>query len=196
MTIIGIAGDSGSGKTTVSENLFTNSFVVVYHLDHIFDSIKDLLLGILISKVTRSSGEVIKSLDHNKQASSFFSSGFISALKWLYARYYLGLLINKAQKDNVDYFIIEGFALEKCVKLDDLDYRIFVRAPQELRNNRVLNRNVEGELNCANLQCEYTEEGYDAIIDNDQTFDDLLAQIRFVEEDIKKRYMPRTLNNN
>ena len=191
MTIIGITGFSGSGKTTLSENLFRDKNVEIYHLDHIFDGIKNLMPGFLMSRITRDSGEVVQILDRSRATSALFSTDFVSAIKWLYARWYLQLSINKAQKDNIDYFIIEGMMLENCIKLDDLDYRIVVRAPHGLRNERILKRNGEGEINCVDITVRFDLPKYDIIVDNDQTLEEFLAKIADIEQDISRRNTPR-----
>ena len=147
--------------------------------------------GFLMSRITRDSGEVIQSLDRSRATSALFSTDFVSAIKWLYARWCLQLLINKAQKDNIDYFIIEGMMLENCIKLDDLDYRIMVRAPHDLRNERILKRNGEDEMNCVDLSVKFDLPKYDLIIDNNQTLEEFLAKIAGIEQDISRKNTPR-----
>ena len=178
MVTIGINGAAGAGKTTLSENLFMGTNRVVVHLDHIFDRIMNLIPKAVLSSAHRDDGEEVRVISKDSPIRKIASNKYVSQIMWLYARKVVEGLINKYEKDGFDYFIIDGFHLEKCTNLEDFDYTIFVSAPSEVRYDRVISRNTKDEINKRGNNAldknEANPDNYDFILYNVGSYEQFL----------------------
>ena len=196
MVIIGINGAGGAGKTTLSENLFLGTDRVVVHLDHIFDRIMELIPKSIFSSTCRDNGEKVRVISKDSSIRKIAANKYVSKVMWFYARKVIENLIKKYEKEGFEYFIIDGFYLENCVNLSDLDYSIFVNAPLELRYNRINKRNTEEEIskrgNSAIDKNNANSENYDFTLYNSGSYDDYLEIIRETEHKILSQKITRS----
>ena len=183
MVLIGINGQSGAGKTTLSKHLLENSNRKVIHLDHILDVIKRVLPKSMILNVTREDGEVF-----HYMSKSYGNNPIYEWLKKSIFRILLSRIINNALKDNYEYLIIEGLCLEKYCNLNDFDYTIFVSTSQEIRYRRVVDRDSLAELsiskNSATVEVLSNPDLYTIQINNDGSLSQLMDNIKSVEQTI------------
>ena len=193
MVLIGINGQSGAGKTTLSKHLLENSNRKVIHLDHILDVIKRLLPKSMILNVTREDGEVF-----HYMSKSYGNNPIYEWLKKSIFRILLSRIINNALKDNYEYLIIEGLCLEKYCNLNDFDYTIFISALPEIRYRRVVERNSLIELsltkNTAQLDLTVNPDLYSIHIENNGSLDWLISSIKTIEQTITTNNFIRNKN--
>ena len=188
MIVIGINGYSGGGKTTMSEHLFCGTNRKVVHLDHIFDHILFLIPRFILPVADRDNGEKVKIIPNKSIIRSVANNPCVSYVLWSYASAIISHLISKYEKQGFEYFIIEGYYLEKCINLSDLDFSIFIDAPLDIRHLRVEKRNTKEEIiirgnnstdiNGANF------ENYNILVENNGSIDEYLNKIFDVEKQI------------
>ena len=101
---------------------------------------------------------------------------------------------------NSEYFIIEGFYLEKCINLENLDYSIYVSAPYNTRYDRVVNRNTKDEIakkgNSAIEKNNANLSKYNICVTNTGSLEEYLEKIKTVEKQIVSQKMERIKRNN
>lgn len=148
MTIIGINGPTGSGKTTVAENILKDSNKKIIYLDQIFD-INKKALGI-------KSYKRIKKILVNK---------------------YLKKEIETAKNSNIGYLIIESSRLELYDIKFLMTYLIFVSASCNIRLERKKfkdEENLSQSFTYYKLINEDVLNEYDFKIDNDGNLEQLI----------------------
>lgn len=187
MVIIGITGNPGSGKSTISEMLFKDYNTEVVHLDSLFDNIKKNMPSDMVTTTVRDDGYENIFLTHNKFYKTLRSNPILSKvyskLRIVVAKSILGKTINEAHHGDIDFLLIEGVSLLDYFDADDLDFIILVTAQDEVRKNRIERRNTKVELEANNPFYTYvSSEVHDIEIDNSGSFDELNKKIGVVEE--------------
>lgn len=189
--VIGINGKSGSGKSIVSNLIFYNSNKQVIHLDYVFNDIKKKYL-----KKHTISGETINKegkiyIDRKSSLRKILDLKYINELYNIMKNNYANRIIRKEIEDSkFDYVIIEGINLTNY-NLDRIcDVKILVKANNNLRYNRVLDRDIyldkESLLEFLNEndKTDIDEHEY-YIIENNGSLQELEDNIRKVEYKIK-----------
>lgn len=163
---IGISGEPGAGKTTISESILDGENKRVIHLDKVFDSIKRRLNRFEV--IEKNNGEVGLTLKKESQVYKLLHSNTVGRISYsladLYGSLWLISQIKKALEDNVEYLIIEGCYLESYINLQCLDYTIYIDTRQSVREKRIIER--ENTLEAAKCVSEIPREGYDLIACN------------------------------
>ena len=150
MTIIGIYGMSGAGKTTFSNMLEKNiENVKVVHVDHILDKVKKVLNGNLVESYKESNGVVVNCLNKDtlfyKLIKSKLVNNFYERLRANYIQSLLIREIKESEESNVEYLIIESASLKDYISHKYLDFKILMLAPTEIRKGRVIKRDQENK---------------------------------------------------
>lgn len=192
MKIIGINGNPGSGKTTVSNIMFKDEKTMIIHLDDIFDDIKELLPKRNTNTFKTGDSEAIilnrKGTLYKVLNSKFINKEFVLAKK-IYANKYLKHAITKANNVGIKYFIIEGTHLEDYDIAYLIDYFIFIEAKEEDRVDRLIKRDgeyaniiFEKSLNMSDV---IDRNKYDFIIENNGSLDNFKDSCDEISEQIK-----------
>lgn len=194
MIIIGINGNPGAGKTTVSNMILQNCNKKVIHLDFIFDGVKDMLPKDSIKKYDRTNEEM-KILNRDSMFFKISHSKHLieqyKRLKKIYANKFLKNEIKKALKENIDYLIVEGSRLEEYDILYLMSYLIFVEACELDRINRIEKRDGKYSYlilkNHLNFLKNINLDKYDFILSNIGTLEDLNEKCIFISNVIKDK---------
>ncbi len=192
MKIIGINGNPGSGKTTVSNIMFKDEKTMIIHLDDIFDDIKELLPKRNTNTFKTGDSEAIilnrKGTLYKVLNSKFINKEFVLAKK-IYANKYLKYVIKRAYNQGIDYIIIEGVHLENYDIIYLIDYFIFMETIKEDRVDRLIKRDGEYATiifeKSLNLSDSIDKSKYDFIIENNSSLEDLKNNCYEISENIK-----------
>ena len=195
MLIIGINGRPGSGKTTVSNILFKNDKTKVIHLDSIFNDIKYKFLKNNISILEQKDGTKNPYLTDETRLKKLLYLKQIKIFWRKIASIYVKEQIIKTIKDlknKFDYLIIEGRALDEF-KLENLcNIKFLLKAPIEVRRNRVLNRTLKGisenqliSIVNNDIEKNIDEKNY-LIINNNGNYENLINKILQIKYLIKE----------
>ncbi|MBE5819733.1 MAG: dephospho-CoA kinase [Clostridiales bacterium] len=192
MILIGICGESGSGKTLTSEIIARKLNCQVYHLDNLQKEVEVWKRKSFVKKFTvptnDSNGDEIVVIDpkfkgkrmSSKAVENLYEKVKMSALKSIIMKRILKQRMSKAK-----YFIIEGTQLPVYISLNMLDIKILMNREFSLRQKDVIKRD-----NISEEEFEAREEydkpkiqlckGFKNVINNNGTKDDLEAKIEDV----------------
>lgn len=196
MVIIGISGNPGAGKTTVSQMIFSNSNTKVISLDKIFDVIKEKLPNFLITTTKRDSGEENMFLTRNKLYNSIKNNPTLHAeylkLRTLLGKKILKRAVDRVKDEDYDFIVIEGVALFDYGDMIPYDFLIKVEAPYDVRSKRVNIRNSKEELENSNPMETFIQD-YKANyhILNNASLEELHTKVSDIEEDIIRQLKTR-----
>ena len=196
MVIIGINGNPGSGKTTVSEMLFKEENTKVIHLDAIFNTIKAHMPGKSVTSVTRDDGNEVMFLTRNdlykKVMSNKKLNEYYIRLRRIIGSRILSNQITKAQEEGYKYLIIEGISLFELGENTTFDFLIKMFASYDVRAQRVKKRNLQIEIDASDpMKTELADFKENYLIVNDSSLEDLESKVQDIEDDIKEQIKNR-----
>lgn len=190
MILIGICGESGSGKTLTSEIIARKLNCQVYHLDDLQKEVEVWKRRSFLKKFTvptnDTNGDVRVVIDprlkgkrmSSKAVENLYEKVKMSALKSIIMKRIL-----KQRVSNAKYFIIEGTQLPVYVPLNMLDIKILMSRDYFFRERDVLKRDNISEEEFRERE-EYDKpkiklcKGFKNVINNNGTKGELEANIQ------------------
>lgn len=196
MIVVGINGNPGSGKTTVSQLIFSNENTKVVSLDRIYDTIKKNMPTKMVTQETRPDGNETVYLTHNGFYHFIKNSPLLSKVYRKLWRVLGHKLVwdqlELATVEGYDYVVLEGVSLFEFIDAKDLDLIIYVSADYDVRNSRVQKRNTDNEIKINNpIDIEVDVHTYDVHIDNSFSFEHLCEEVEKTEELFRANVLAR-----
>lgn len=190
MVLIGICGESGSGKTLTSEIIAKKLNCQVYHLDDLQKEVEVWKRKSFIKKFTvptnDSNGDVRVVIDpkfKGKRMSSKAVENLYEKIKMSALKSIIMKRILKQRMSNEKYFIIEGTQLPIYVPLNMLDIKILMSREFSLREKDVVKRdNISEEEFRAREEYDKPKirlcKGFKNVINNNGTKEELEVKIQ------------------
>lgn len=199
IAVIGLTGQSGAGKTTVCAVFEQNGFAII-NADKIAREIMEVGKPCL-SEVTECFGnDILKndgSLNRQKLADIVFSDSEklkqLNAISYPYITSEILKMINKYNNECKQYVLLDAPTLFESRADDFCDLIISVTAPENLRIERIAQRDgLNYEQIKERFSSQHTEEFFinhsDFIIKNSKSIGEVKEKAKEVAEKIKEYY--------
>lgn len=199
MILIGISGQSGSGKTLTSEMMAKRLNCEVYHLDDLQKEVEIWKRKSFLKRFTipykDSDGEdkvIVNPKLKGKKMSNKAVEDLYEQIKMAALKSIISKKIIKQKTSKAEYFIIEGTQLLVYVPMNLLDMRILIDREYELRQKDVVKRDNISEEDFR-VREEYDKpkidlcKSFEYKIENNGTKQELEKQIEVILDKTREK---------
>ena len=196
--IVGLTGQSGSGKTTVAEVFKENGFEIL-NADIISRKVMEKNSPCLSEVAETFEGVLLEdgSLNRKKLGDIVFSDrdklNLLNSITYPYITKEILNKIEELSQNNIKLILLDAPTLFESRADDFCELIISVISERDLRLNRIIKRdNLTDEQAEKRMSCQYDNNFYinnsDFIIKNNKSIEDLKAKAKELSDKVKEYY--------